>query len=127
MRGTSKDKFIKGTNIPKHAGNFAAYHTVCYWATKDYPVNIKDGLLIVGQNKRLSDIKTMPKEVEWLALNDPNFKQYRQEGEFTFNNKQYKVYATLTKSSFGLYGLTPFTYREAVQTKKEFEYKFPNY
>ena len=122
MYGTSTTKFTKG-GLPKHAGNFSKLHT--RWHVATYKVELIDGQLIVGNNTPLS--KLMPDEVVWLATNDQHFKEYRQEGVHTFNDRQFKCEKTLTKDAICCDNNRTFTYRECIDTENYFTYNFPNY
>ena len=128
-KGTSRDKFCKGTDIPKHAGNFSA-STIHYQSLqqKDYKVRMKDGQLIVGDHTPLSDI--LPEALVTLAITDPNFKTYSQSGEHSHNEKKYEAYRTLTKfSAFGWHSYLDYSFilHIGIYTNGDFDYQFPNY
>ena len=129
MRGVSKDKFCKGTTIPKRSGNFS-YTTVHYQSlqSKDYHVKLRDGVLIVGENTPLE--KVMP-GVEQLALSDSYFEQYTQRGVHTHNGKKYEARKTLTKREkhyeYCDWMNYDYVYREIIYTDNEFNYTFKNY
>ena len=129
MKGVSQTKFCKGTNIPKHSGNFSPA-TIHYRSlqSKDYHVRLHNGVLIVGENTPLEQV--MP-NIEQLALLDPYFEQYTQRGTHTHNGKQYEAQKTLTKHKehyqYCDWLNYDFIYREMIYTDYEFDYRFPNY
>ena len=129
MKGVSKDKFCKGTDIPKHSGNFS-YHTVHYQSlqSKDYHVTLRDGVLIVGESTPLQCL--MP-EVTQIALNDPHFESYTRKGTMPHAGKRYEARQTLTKRerhyTYCDWMNYDFIYREMIYTDGEFDYQFKNY
>lgn len=129
MKGISKDKFCKGTDIPKRSGNFSS-QTVHYQSlqSRDYHVNLRNGRLIVGENTPLEDV--MP-GIEQLALSDPYFESYTQKGTHTHSKKKYEARKTLTKREKHYEYCTwlnyDFVYREMIYTDNEFDYQFKNY
>lgn len=129
MNGTSKTKFCKGTNIPKHSGNFSAMHArYLHYKTREYEITLRDGILFVGEHTQLDQL--VPSAVGWLMLNDPNFKEYRQEGEHSFGGKKYDASRIITKSIFAsenYYIGSPWKLRETIDTEGDFNYNFPEY
>lgn len=121
MKGISKTKFIKGTDIPKRAGNFSP--CTMRWETRSYPVHMIDGELIVGNSTPLRNV--MGAYVEQMVLHDPFFDSVTLKGKHTFNGKQYEAEKLLTRSRFGK--MYDFAYREGIDTEKEFKYIFPEY
>lgn len=123
MKGVSKDKFIKGTDIPKRAGNFS--HVRMRWETRSYPVRYDEikGELIVGDHTPLRNV--MGTYVEQMVLHDPYFKSVTQKGTHTFNGKKYEAEKSLTRSRYCAF--RDYTYREGIDTEKDFHYEFPEY
>lgn len=131
MRGTSKTKFCKGTDIPKHSGNYS-YTTVHYASVRKQTWRVwsQGGTLVVGQNTPLASL--MSQSIVELAMNDPYFDTYVQKGTHTHGDKQYEAYKSLHKNysfcaekySWRNYN---FTYEETIYTDGDFEYNFPNY
>ena len=130
MRGTSTTKFCKGTDIPKHAGNFS-YSTVHYNSRqeKSYRVYYCGGQLVVGANNTPL-VQLLPEAVVELAKNDPNFEEYRQQGTQPVGGKQYEAHKTLRKNmTFGTRSWRnySFLYILTIYTDGDFDYKFPEY
>lgn len=128
-KGTSRDKVCKGTNIPKHSGNYS-YSTIHHQSlqSKDYHVRLKDGKLIVGDHTPLT--KIFPAELVQLALTDENFKLYCQTGTHTHGGKQYEANRSLSKFNacgWHTYLDYQFTLRVEIYTDGDFEYTFPDY
>lgn len=128
-KGVSRDKFCKGTNIPKHAGNFS-YSTIHYQSlqSRDYRVRVKNGQAIVGEHTPLD--KILSPELVRIILNDDNFKHYSQTGTHTHNGKQYEAGRSLTR--FGAYATHiyldyQYTLRIEIYTDGDFDFQFPEY
>lgn len=127
MRGFSKTKFCKDGR-PKMSGNYSEYtlHRLSL-QSKDYDVHECDGILIVGDHTPLT--KLMPPAVMELALTDPHFSTYIEDGYRTVMGKRYEAHVRLTKFSFKTCYREGgwFVYREEIYTDGDFDYNFPEY
>lgn len=124
MYGTSTTKFCKGTNLPKHSGNFSKIHM--HYSTQSYRVDLQNGELIVGTHTRAASIFSTA--LIELMLTDPNFRMYEQKGTHTYNGKKYTCWKRICKSLFSENSLRPdFTYYECIDTEGDFTYTFPEY
>lgn len=128
MNGISKTKCCKGTDIPKRSGNYSFQNSLAYqkhYQRRDYPVTNKNGCITVGNATPLVSI--FPEHVIWLMENDPNFKEYRQEGTHTENGKQYRCGRTITKQFSSAYGASDWLMSEWITTDGDFDYTFREY
>lgn len=128
MRGISKTKFCKGTNIPKRSGNFSAFSVMrMHFKTRTIHIVMRDGQFIVGNHTPLSAL--VPVQVEWLMINDPNFDRYRQVGTHTYRGKQYEVTRSIYKSPVANIWDEGDIWRmeETINTEGDFDYNFPEY
>ena len=124
MYGTSTDKFCKGTNIPKHSGNFSKFRM--HYCTQSYRVELRNGELIVGTHTPATSL--FSHALIELMITDPNFRMYEQKGVHTFNGKKYNCWKRINKSLLSECSLRPdFTYYECIDTEGDFEYTFPEY
>ena len=127
-QGISKDKFCKGTGIPKRSGNFSAFSIhQSSMQSKDYKVRVVDGRLIVGEHTPLVDV--LGAAVVAAIQADPYFNSYRQEGVKTINGKQYEAHRILTKFNARFSYLSDIKYllREEIFTELDFDYNFAEY
>lgn len=125
MKGTSKTKFCKGTDIPKHSGNYSYYNSDAYklhYQTQSYRVWKNEyGEIIVGNGRYLRDI--ISPELERLMLDDPNFQEYRQKGQFRYGAQLYDSDRTVIKNFLN----DDWTLTETINTRGDFKYNFPEY
>ena len=124
MTGTSKTKFCKGTDIPKHSGNFSYLNSDLHrlhYVTRTYKITRINGVLFVGDHTPLEQI--IP-GLEALILGDPNFRSYRQDGQTRVGLGTYDSVRTVTKSLLkdGGYTLT-----ETINTRGEFTWHGKDY
>ena len=120
MKGTSKTKFCKGTDIPKHSGNFSPIRM--HWQSRTYYIEQKDGALLIGNGTPAN--KVLPEPLIWLMLHDPNFKSYEQRGTHTRNGKKYTSFRLIHKKYTSMSG---FVMTEQIDTEGDFDYNFKNY
>lgn len=135
-KGTSLTKFTK-TGDPKHAGNWSAQNihrqSLQY---RDYYVKLLKSesgieILIVGDHTPLARI--MGETVATLAMRDPNFESYRQQGYFKGinNGRSYEAFRTLRKNNKYInswqHNPHAFILREEIYTDGDFKYYFPEY
>ena len=129
MRGTSKTKFLKGTNTPKHSGNYSYINSDEYrfhYQQMQYPISVINGRLILGGNTPLD--KVMPEQLCWLMMNDPNFESYRETGTHTYGAKKYDCERTIRRSIIGeRSGMHKFYMNICINTRGDFKYNFPEY
>lgn len=127
-KGVSRTKTCKGTNLPKHSGNYSysSIHAL-FLQSKEYRVTLKDHHLIIGNNTPLSDVfePTLLAAIE----SDPLFESYTQRGTHTYGNKQYEAQRTLTRfrPRYAYLEDIRYLYREQIYTDGDFDYIFPNY
>ena len=127
-QGISKDKFCKGTDIPKRSGNYSP--TTIHFQSlqvRDYKVRLIDGHLIVGERTPLTEI--FKPDVVMAILNDRHFNSYRQEGVKTINGKRYETHRILTKydARFSYLNEIKYLLREEIYTDFDFDYNFKEY
>lgn len=122
MYGVSKDKFCK-SGEPKHAGNFSKF--MMHYCSKSYAMVKRGNSLIIG-NSTAAETK-LPKTLIELILNDPKFKQITRESVYKHHNQEYKCEQTVRRSTLSGYGMSEFIYSEAIDTRGDFKYEFPNY
>ena len=124
MLGVSKDKFIKGTNIPKHSGRFSPVRM--HFCFKDYRMTPnKDGIMIIG-NGTIATTILPPGIIEAIA-GDKFFNSYRRAGTYIHNGTEYPCWMDIHKSFISGYGMSDYTFRLSIDTKGEFEFTFPEY
>lgn len=127
-KGVSRTKTCKGTDIPKHSGNYSysAIHAA-FLQSKEYRVTLQDHHLIVGESTPLAEVfePALLSAIE----SDPYFESYTQRGVKTVGNKQYDAQRTLTKykSRYNYLNNIKYLYREQIYTDGDFDYNFPNY
>lgn len=114
---------------PKRAGNWSAQsYFYSSLQVKDYRVFERNGVLIVGDHTPLTTL--LPAEVVWLAQNDPNFAEYKQDGTQPHDGKNYQARRILTRfKSVGteLYCGWRYLLRLEIFNEHEFVYEFPEY
>ena len=124
MLGVSKDKFIKGTTIPKHSGRFSSVRM--HFCFKDYRMTPgKDGIMIIGNGTIATTI--LPPSIIEAITGDKFFKSYRRAGTYIHNGKEYPCWMDIHKSFISGYGMPDYTFRLSIDTKGEFEFTFPEY
>ena len=130
MKGTSKTKFCKGTDIPKRSGNYSYFNSDEYkmhYQSKEYPVKRNSGgTWIVGDRTPLNNI--LPEQLVWLVDNDPNFYGYKEKGTHTHCGKKYDCERSINKCLLGSkYGLPDYKLYICINTQGDFNYNFPEY
>lgn len=124
MLGVSKDKFIKGTRIPKHSGNYSPSRM--HFCARSYRMSHDaDGVLIIGKRTQATSILT-PAIVQAIT-SDAFFKSYRREGVYVYNGKEYPCWMEVYKNFITGYGMAEYTFRLSIDTKGEFDFNFPEY
>ena len=119
----SKDKFIKGTNIPKHSGRFSPCMHFC---TRSYRMGLNaDGIMIIG-NETIATLILPPKIIDAITT-DAFFKSYRREGVYVYQDRKYSCWMEVYKSFISGYGMSEYTFRLSIDTKGEFDFIFPEY
>ena len=122
MKGISKDKFCKGTDIPKRSGNFSPMRM--HFQQREYPMERnKDGLMIIGTHTPACCY--LPMELLELMGKDRFFKNYRREGVYKHGGKEYKCYMEIYKTAFSGYGMPDYKFRMCIDTERDFEFEFP--
>ena len=122
MTGTSKTKFCKGTDIPKHSGNYSTMRM--HFTQREYPMQPnKDGLMIIGEHTPASCY--LPVECLALMETDKFFKDYRRQGVYKHGGKEYKCWMDISKRIFTGYGASDYIFRMSIDTEGEFNFEFP--
>ena len=128
-RGKGTSTKLTKDGKPKHAGNWS-YYAIHHQSmqSRDYKVKLIDDALMVGEHTPL--LCLLPSAAVELAMTDPHFGEYRQDGVRTVNGKKYECHITLTKRKLHFsvdYLNYDFTYREIIFTDWDFDYQFPEY
>ena len=124
MLGVSKDKFIKGTDIPKHSGRFSPVRM--HFCAKEYRMEPnEDGVMIIGKGTIATTI--LPENIIEAITKDKFFKSYRREGIYKHDGKEYPCWMDVHKSFISGYGMADYSFRLSIDTKGEFDFNFPEY
>ena len=119
----SKDKFTKDGR-PKRSGNFSKL--LMHYTHKDYPCSLHaDGTIIIGSHTP-GETLLLPAIIE-LMRTDKFFKQYRQDGKYNYQGKTYPCWRIIYKNYFTTHGASDFTFTMGIDTKGDFNFKFPEY
>ncbi len=127
LRGKGYSSKLTKDGKPKHAGNWSAI-TIHYQSMQfqDYAVKRIDGILVVGNETKLSDI--FPEELVRIIDADPNFESLSQVGTHTHNGKQYEARRSLRRViRYCAYSEREYIYREEIYTDGDFKYNFKEY
>ena len=128
-QGISRNKFCKGTGIPKRSGNFSQI-TLHYQSLQHQTWRIwyQGGHLVVGNHTPL--LALFPAAIVELVMNDELFSTYEQRGYKTINGKKYEIVRSITRfagAEIRGYLHFNFIYREAIYTDGDFDWNFPEY
>lgn len=121
MYGVSKNKFIKGTTIPKRAGNFSKIRM--HYMQRSYPITLHNGEIIIGKNTPGYNLLSRPL-IELMRF-DKFFQWYRQEGVYVHNGKEYKCWRTIERSYLKS-TFFQFVFTISIDTLGDFTFDFPN-
>lgn len=122
MKGISTTKFCKGTELPKHSGNYSPIRM--HFCQRTYPIcKREDGMVIIGKGTLAQTI--IPQSLIDLMYNDKFFKTYRREGKYKRNGLEYNCWMDINRCLFN--SLSEFDFRLSIDTRGDFEYEFPEY
>ena len=127
-RGKGVSTKLAKNGQPKHSGNWsAATIHIQSLQYKDWKVRRIDGVLIVGEKTKLTDI--FPEQLISAIDSDQNFESLNQKGTHTHNGKQYEARRSLRKATVKWYMWDgyEYIYREEIYTDGDFNYNFKEY
>ena len=123
MQGVSKDKFCKGTDVPKHAGNFSPCREIYkHYKRATYPIRVENGCMIIGNHTPVEAV--LDAHLICLIQDDPYFNRYEQKGTHTFNGTKYPASKSVYRS---LIDPKLLIYEESISTNGDFTWEFPDY